>query len=126
VARFVEKPGPSAAAELHQQGALWNTLIVVAKGRSLWAMLARHLPGAVATVEPLCQEGLLAAETLEETYRDLPSADLSSDVLQVANGLQVVALEDAGWSDYGTPEGLLRCLDARARAAVLASLDHAQ
>jgi hypothetical protein len=37
--------------------------------------------------------------------------DLSRDILQQARGLRVVAMVDAGWSDCGTPERLLRSLD---------------
>ncbi len=44
VARFVEKPDRSSASELLARGALWNSFLVVAEGRSIVSLLERRLP----------------------------------------------------------------------------------
>jgi hypothetical protein len=47
---------------------------------------------------------------LTDAYRLMPAADLSKAVLQNADGLSLVPMVDAGWSDCGTPGRLLECL----------------
>ncbi|HEY0710139.1 MAG TPA: sugar phosphate nucleotidyltransferase [Polyangia bacterium] len=108
VARFVEKPREAEALDLLAQGALWNTLIIAARGCALWLLATRHV-GAVATALGHHQRRIGSVgerQHLDEVYRGLPSTDLSRDILEKANGLHAVAMIDAGWSDCGTPERL--------------------
>ena len=114
VARFVEKPPAAAAMELLRAGALWNTLVIAASAERLWKITRRHLPEIAAGFDryraAVGRER--APGLLRKVYAQLPSADLSRHVLErAAGGLAVVALVDAGWSDCGTPDRLLRCLD---------------
>ena len=113
VARFVEKPTEPTAMRLLQSGALWNTLVIAARGPALWALARRPLARLAAGFARYRRlVGLPAAEALlQDLYRRLPAADLSRDVLERAPGLVAVAAIDAGWSDCGTPERLVRCLD---------------
>jgi hypothetical protein len=51
------------------------------------------------------------ANFLREIYARLPPADFSRDVIEKANGLSVMTLDSCGWSDWGTPERVLRSLE---------------
>jgi len=111
IKRFVEKPAAGTWALL-RQGGLWNTMVMAARGRSLWNAVLRHAP---AVAEPLARYAEAigtprADEVLGEIYLRQPRSDLSEDVMQVARGLRVVPMTDSGWSDCGTPEGLFRSL----------------
>jgi mannose-1-phosphate guanylyltransferase len=110
VNRFVEKPAESVAVELLRQGGLWNTLVIAARGRALWNLAEAKVAATARALAPYRQllgtrEG---GRLLEEIYAGLSSTDLSRDMLERAEGLTVVAMVDAGWSDCGTPERLLR------------------
>jgi mannose-1-phosphate guanylyltransferase len=113
VARFSEKPDQAGAEALLERGALWNTLILAARGGALWSLLARHMPQtaqALARYRDVVDEpGADAA--LKDIYTRVPAADLSRDILERADGLAVVTMADAGWSDCGTPERLFRALE---------------
>jgi hypothetical protein len=41
----------------------------------------------------------------------MPAADLSKAVLENADGLSMVPMVNAGWSDCGTPKRLLECIE---------------
>jgi mannose-1-phosphate guanylyltransferase len=118
VARFVEKPAAAVAAELFQAGSLWNTLIIAAGGRALGRLVRREIPEVAGRFEEY--RGVIgrpqAAAFAAEMYSRLPRADLSRDILERAAGMAVVAAVNTGWSDCGTPERLLRCLEGRAQA----------
>ncbi len=121
VARFIEKPSEPTAMRLLQSGALWNTLVIAARARALWNLAQRQMPESAGAFRhyrhAIGQRH--AAELLRDLYTRLPSSDLSRDVLERARDLAVVAAIDAGWSDCGTPERLLRCLEEDGRAARL-------
>ena len=110
VARFVEKPADPVARQLLREQALWNTLIIAARARSLWGLAAGTVPRIVNALDPyrasIGQPG--ASERLRSLYADLPAADLSRDILEHAKRLSVVSMVGAGWSDCGTPERLSR------------------
>lgn len=112
VETFVEKPPATAAARLHEAGALWNTLLVALDGATFW-------DGALAT-HPLIAQSFQRyrssvgttneAFVRRDIYERLPTLDLSRDLLESWPGLAVVEMADAGWSDCGTPERLFECL----------------
>jgi mannose-1-phosphate guanylyltransferase len=112
VHRFVEKPPESVAMLLLGTGSLWNTMVIAGKGQALWQLARRHLPAQVALFEQYL--GAIgqprAAAAREALYQALVPGDFSREVLQVAEGLAVVPLIDAGWFDCGTPERLLEWL----------------
>jgi mannose-1-phosphate guanylyltransferase len=112
VERFVEKPGPAVAAALHRAGGLWNTFVMVGAAERLWALARQHLPAQAALLERYRAAVDTPRErpVLREVYRSLAPADFSRDVLARAQGLAVVPLVAAGWSDWGTPERLLESL----------------
>ena len=104
---FVEKPDPETARALMDQGAVLNTLILVADGRALLDLYARHLPGLVGQLLTWRDDARMADRELEELYRSLPIHDLSRDVLRLScEQLSVLPVLNSGWSDLGTPDRL--------------------
>jgi mannose-1-phosphate guanylyltransferase len=124
VASFVEKPPVDHARRLYANGALWNTMVVVARARFVFDLYRAHLPQvasvfeAVLAVPPRVRDGFLQAE-----YARLPVADFSRDVLMPARGLSVYAWPSSmGWSDLGTPERLRRWLGVEPKVRARATL----
>ena len=52
VASFVEKPSAALANELWVTGAVWNTMVLVARASALVDLYKRHLPGLYAVFAP--------------------------------------------------------------------------
>lgn len=110
VASFREKPDTCTAAELLNQGALLNTFITVAYGRSLVALFKERTP----QLWKLFEEALASTGTesrsraeLIELYHSIPSLDFSKDVLEeAAEKLWVCSVPSCGWSDLGTTQRL--------------------
>lgn len=115
VTSFVEKPPPSRARQLVDHGALWNTLILAARGRQLLRAIRERFPHTVdalrvATVREERPDRL--ARTLSAVYPALSTADLSKDVLEPGNhAMVVVAAGAVGWAELGTPDRVLRFWD---------------
>lgn len=110
VSHFVEKPSHDAAQALIDRGALWNSFVIVARAQVLIDLIAARHPGIV--------ELLIGAQTpsstqrdLRRVYEELPSIDLSRDVLTpAARDLSVQRVPHCGWTDLGTPLRLAECL----------------
>jgi len=113
VVHFVEKPGAAAANRLLESGALWNTLLLALDGAAFWdAALAARPELAVPFRRYRAGLGAGEDEALRKLiYERLPTFDLSRDLLASQQGLAVVEMKDAGWSDCGTPERLFECLE---------------
>jgi mannose-1-phosphate guanylyltransferase len=118
---FCEKPPAALAERLLRQGALWNTFIMAGVARHFWALGNEHIPAASSLFERYrdALDSADEARTLEQIYRVMPANDFSRDVLQKAGGLRAVALEECGWSDWGTPERVLDSLRDHDDFAVL-------
>lgn len=112
VQRFVEKPPEPVARMLLEEGALWNTMVIVARASALWECARKLLPAQTRALERYRASIGTAAQTerLAEVYEDMVPADFSRDVLEHAERLAVVPLINSGWSDCGTPERLFSCL----------------
>jgi mannose-1-phosphate guanylyltransferase len=113
VTGFVEKPAPREAARLLASGAVWNSMVLVARAAGLLNLYRRHLPELsdlfthAYRLPPDRREPFLA-----EIYPTLSITDFSRDVLTPAEGLAVsVWPASLGWSDLGTPERLTDWLD---------------
>ena len=121
VASFVEKPSRDIAERLMVSGALWNTMVVVARAETLFDLYWRHLPGLAAVfdealqVPPPDRDAFLALQ-----YPELPALDFSRHLLAQATGLQACAWpQSMGWSDLGTPQRLEGWLAANTAAGRL-------
>jgi mannose-1-phosphate guanylyltransferase len=108
VAAFVEKPTREDAARLFASGAIWNTMVLVARASSLLELYNRLMPDVVDAFskafrcDPRDRQALLDAR-----YEMLPCMDFSRDLLGRARHLMLYTWpEDMGWSDLGTPERL--------------------
>jgi mannose-1-phosphate guanylyltransferase len=112
---FREKPPAGEAAQLLATGALWNTMVVVARAATLWSLAWQHLPALMPRFHQLRQtmhvarHGLVGREherlALEHIYHLMPAADLSRGLLRPAAGCSLVlTLDDVEWSDWGRPE----------------------
>jgi mannose-1-phosphate guanylyltransferase len=125
VLRFVEKPPRPVAEQLLRKGALWNTFLIVGKLQAIWAMAVRSRPRLTSLFDTHARSigGLREAAVLDEVYARADPVDFSRDILQQAEGLGVVRVHGSGWSDWGSPERVLRALRGTAdHSRVLASI----
>jgi mannose-1-phosphate guanylyltransferase len=111
---FVEKPDRDHAERLYRAGALWNTMITVARGAALWRLAGRHLPEQTELLSGYAAHAgdRAAMGLLRRLYEMMPPACYSRDLLAAADGLGAVALHESGWSDCGTPDRLALALSA--------------
>jgi mannose-1-phosphate guanylyltransferase len=112
IRRFSEKPMLSIARELFTSGALWNTFMMVGHASKFWQLSRDALPRQCALFEAYQPAiGTLAERyVVKQLYEDMETADFSRDVLENADGLRFVRLSPCGWSDWGTPERVMRSL----------------
>lgn len=110
VAKFVEKPECSLAAELMEQGALWNAFIIAALGQTLLNLFLPRYSSLVMEMQVILSRrrslGVPAGgwPAIVDLYSRLPSLDFSRDVLEgKVDSLCVVRVPPCGWSDLGTP-----------------------
>ena len=117
VARFVEKPAPELAAELHRDGAnLWNTSVVIGQLEQLLFLFALARPELVdAFLEIWTALGSPSErDAADRLYRWLPPLDFSRDILaRRPEALAVLTVGGMSWEDLGNPA---RLLEARRRS----------
>jgi mannose-1-phosphate guanylyltransferase len=106
---FVEKPSPEVAERLHREGALWNTFLMVARGRALWDAAAARMPAHATAIRQAlgasAERGALA-----RAYATLRPANFSQEVLETTPGLAVAPVEGSGWADWGSPRRVFASL----------------
>lgn len=110
VAKFVEKPTADLAAQLIEEGGLWNTFIIASLGQTLLNLFLPRYSSIVMEMQVILSRrlslGLPAGgwPALVDLYTRLPSLDFSRDVLAGrVDTLCVVRVPPCGWSDLGTP-----------------------
>jgi len=108
VTGFVEKPSAEEAARLLDAGAVWNTMVVVARASAIAALFEAHAPAAAALFTEFRTWPHADRETrLVPRYADLAPVDFSRHILAPAHGLSVATWPASiGWADLGTPERL--------------------
>lgn len=110
VRRFWEKPSPDLAHQLLGRGCLWNSFVIVAQIRALFALMMSALPticSAFSGIRPVFGT-VFEEETVERLYADLPSADFSHDALERSpDYLAVLPVSGIEWSDLGEPKRVL-------------------
>jgi len=120
VNRFWEKPSAPIARRLLDRGCLWNTFVIAGKARAFLELLETMDPAILKAFQPVAEANSKKeeAERASELYQALPTGDFSHDVLsQCAERLAVLQMDDAGWGDIGTPEGVLAALERSAPSA---------
>jgi mannose-1-phosphate guanylyltransferase len=108
VGQFVEKPSPKVAQELFAKGAVWNTMILVARVSALVKLFREQVPdlwGALIDAPYTGDLRIVHEHPLH--YESVPVADFSRDVIGKATNLSAyVWPETMEWSDLGTPSRL--------------------
>ena len=119
VAAFVEKPDVQSASQLLSSGAVWNTMVLVARAGAFMELCRHEHPGLTAIFEQALNLPRTARRTfLVETYPTIETVDLSRDVLTNTQGLWAYSWPASmGWSDLGTPERWSRWLDGSSSSA---------
>jgi mannose-1-phosphate guanylyltransferase len=129
VRRFIEKPTSGQAADLIQDGALWNTSILVFRLQMLldlmWCVAPtlslRFMEIADAVDTPR------AREVIDAVYQGVPPVNLSRGILELVSDrwpsrLAVLPVGDAFWSDWGVEHRILRDLRAMGGAVPVSGL----
>lgn len=106
VRRFVEKPGFADAVDLMRAGALWNSMVVVARVSTLLGsiMIAEpDLYGAFASIRSAIGSAA-EREAIEGVYTNLPGASFTDSVLaRCPVNLAVLPVSGVAFSDLGEP-----------------------
>jgi mannose-1-phosphate guanylyltransferase len=109
VRAFHEKPAAGVAAEMVRCGALWNSLVMVARVRRVLELLRAVRPADVAVLEDIA----LDVPALATVYDRLQPWNFSHGFLsRIPEHLVVTRAGDFGWSDWGTREAIERSLEA--------------
>ena len=131
VARFVEKPELTVAAQIVRAGGLWNTFIVAASARALLNLFLPRFASIVMEMQIIVGNALQHKTAsgwpaIVDMYMRLPDLDFSRDLLEGREStLRVLPVPSCGWSDLGTPHRVgetVRRLPGERRAAPRADL----
>ncbi len=108
---FWEKPSADRAHAFFRSGFLWNSLVVVARARALCALGRAYLPDVDAELAaiPAGADGEDGARAAGRAYARMRPANFSRDVLEPGGeALAVLPVQGVLWSDWGTPERVVR------------------
>jgi mannose-1-phosphate guanylyltransferase len=111
VMQFREKPGYDEAVALLREDALWSTMVIVVKAKTLWAMARECLPEASAAFDTFRQklrsaregnvESRFEAHALSDLFEKLRPADFSKDILEHAHAqVSVMPMLSVTWCDW--------------------------
>jgi len=104
VRAFHEKPPRALARLLFEQGALWNTFVMVGKVLAFLEMICSAIPGVLASFQQYPAQCTAGKEVRipDPLYARIPFADFSRQVLSLAIRRSIVQrLETVSWSDLG-------------------------
>ena len=107
VSSFLEKPGVAQADAALRAGGLWNTLVLTARMDALWQAGWDCFPDMMPHFERLGSAWNTPNEAalIEDVYREMPSYNISSHLLQqIPDRVAVMELTGVLWSDWGKPE----------------------
>jgi len=114
VARFVEKPNKHAAQHLCDSGALWNTMVMVFKAKTLLQMIqAIDCKIYLQFVRILKAIGSGDEQaTIDAVYGDLAPINFSKGIMEkiatiYPETISVLPVLQVYWSDWGSPQRLL-------------------
>jgi len=115
--KFVEKPQVEVAKQLVEQGALWNTMIMVFKVRELVNRVAQLYPKISGQFTCILNAIGTATEnrTIDSIYRNLEPMNFSKGFLEKLSVTQpdilaVLPVFQVSWSDWGSPDRLMQSL----------------
>lgn len=117
VQMFVEKPRPEAARKIVDAGALWNTLVFVARVKTLLATFQRRTPDLFRALQTVAAAIGTPQETsvAEQVYRGLAPVNFSKSVLEILpydhrQNLLVLPVRGVAWNDWGSATRVLATL----------------
>jgi mannose-1-phosphate guanylyltransferase len=119
VGRFVEKPERPVARTFAEGQVLWNTMIIVAKVKTLWKLGTKVLPSMMGLFETfmLAVGRPKESQVLESLYETMPKRNFSVDFLEhVLHKVSVLDVKDVLWSDWGRPKRIAQSLRRIGRA----------
>ncbi len=117
VQQFTEKPSPADATALMGAGAVWNTMVLVARAGALLERF-RIRYGQVVDEAAALAAGSGPAPGLEETFNRWPVIDFSRDVMSEPGGMSLYTWPPSiDWCDLGTEARLRRWQKRIARPA---------
>jgi mannose-1-phosphate guanylyltransferase len=119
VQQFWEKPSPAAAKTCLEKGWLWNTFVFVATASSLITAASQLLPHLHEQLSLIrwSEDPAFASRAVQDAYAFIDKASFSRSVLETRpDSLVVSRLPRVTWSDWGTPERVVKSLR---RAGVL-------
>jgi mannose-1-phosphate guanylyltransferase len=130
VASFVEKPTPGHAEDLAERGALWNTMVMVCRPRTLMKAVTRVAP-ALRRAFDRVRDALGTPEearVVEDVYRDLSPVNFSREVLEAmptrkSPSLLVLPVRGVEWSDWGSEQRITGSLERRRERNPSAAVD---
>ncbi|HEX7128246.1 MAG TPA: sugar phosphate nucleotidyltransferase [Thermodesulfobacteriota bacterium] len=112
VRTFWEKPDAVRARIFFDSGFLWNSFVIVARAATLAALGRRCLPDVDACLAGIdAAAGGAADETraAERAFAAMREANFSEEVLaRAADSLAVLPVRGVRWSDWGTPERVVK------------------
>lgn len=117
VLRFVEKPDPSVVQELLTGGALWNTMVMAFKVKTLFRLIRKTIPSLYAAFARIA--GAIGTRSerdiVKAVYRRLETVNFSRELLQAHPqdpGIRLLVLPVRGvlWSDWGSEQRVLTVL----------------
>ena len=113
VQTFMEKPDEGLGRWAMTTGAVWNTMVLVTKGKRLWDLGRKCMPEIMTLFDRLKRaiETEDELKVLEKIYAAMAPQNFSSDLLQrVPDQFAVMEMSDIIWSDWGNPERVLHSL----------------
>jgi mannose-1-phosphate guanylyltransferase len=120
---FLEKPAAQVAKKIVRLGALWNTLILVCRCKTLLNAIESTAPDLHRSFQPILEAIGTADEqrVIEQVYQTLPSLNFSKGILEVLSvahrpALTVLPVPGVTWSDWGTTARLSNTLQRLGKA----------
>jgi mannose-1-phosphate guanylyltransferase len=120
---FMEKPPTVVARKIIGRGALWNTLILICRCKTLLNAIQSTTPELHRSFQPILKAIGTADEqrVVEWVYRRLPSLNFSKGILELLSvqyrpALVVLPVQGVTWSDWGTTARLFSTANGLGKA----------
>lgn len=117
VEAFVEKPSPEIVKKISKEGALWNTLVIVVRAKTLLEVFQRTTAELYYSFQPVLNAIGTPDEqhVIEQVYQELAPVNFSKAVLEALpveqrRALLVLPVRGVTWSDWGASDRLLNTL----------------
>jgi len=114
VARFIEKPSVCVARSLIRAGALWNTMTMVFKVKTILQLVKAVRPSTYQHFNRVLEAIGTEAEsdTIDEVYRNLEPVNFSKGILEkiaviYPEAIAALPVLQVFWSDWGSPQRIM-------------------